>query len=74
MIDLEQRIRKAQCQEIETMLLKRWEMMSRVLQNGRSIFEQSHGHSFDKLYEQRMKMWYKTNIYCEIAGAINKMY
>lgn len=74
MIDLEQRIRKAQCQEIETMLWNRWEMMQRVLENGRSILEQSYGHSFNKQYEQRMKMYDKMNIYCEIAGAINKMY
>lgn len=71
--DLEQRIRKDQCKRIETMLWTRWEMIYRILVNGRPIFEQSEKR-FNKLYERRMKMYKKMETLAQIAGAINRMY
>lgn len=73
MRELEQRIRKDQCKRIETMLWTRWEMMRRVLENGRPIFEQSEKR-FNKLYERRRKIYKKMETLAQIAGAINRMY
>lgn len=73
MREMEQRIRKDQCKRIETMLWTRWEMMRRILDNGRPIFEQSEKR-FNKLYERRRKIYKKMETLAQIAGSINRMY
>lgn len=72
--EIEQRIRKAQCEEIVDMLWEQWSMMLKALDNGRSIFEAATGERFERLYVQRMKILDKMSTLSSIAVKINKMY
>lgn len=44
-------------EEVKHMLLAKAKMMGKVLENGHDIWMASKGSSFDKLYEQRCKVW-----------------
>jgi hypothetical protein len=54
-------VRREQLEAIVEAILRRQDMIERILLQGVPYFTQSSGARFDRIYQQRQKLWSKLN-------------
>lgn len=61
---------KAALQEVDDRLQQRWDLIDRILTNGRPIWEQTFGERFETMYKLRLKLLTKMQSISEAQGVI----
>ena len=56
--------------EVDERLQRRWEQINRILTNGRSIWEQTYGDKFNRMYDLRRTLLAKMTTLSEAQGVI----
>ena len=68
MQDAYTRIRRQVLEEVTEVMCAKHEAIRKLLDNGRPLLEQAFGDRFERIYNQRMKLWTKLE---HINQAIN---
>ena len=61
-------IRRQVLEEVTEVMNAKYEAIRKLLDNGRPLLEQAYGDRFERIYNQRMKLWTKLE---HIDQAIN---
>lgn len=61
-------IRRQVLEEVTEVMNAKYEAIRKLLDNGRPLLEQAYGDRFERIYNQRMKLWTKLE---HISQAIN---
>lgn len=63
---------RAQRDQVNTKVWKRLDQIERILDGGRTIFEEASGSRLAKIYELRQKLYCKAEIFFEVLGYLNE--
>ena len=61
-------IRRQVLEEVTEVMYAKYEAITKLLENGRPLLDQAYGDRFERIYNQRMKLWTKLE---HINQAIN---
>lgn len=70
--ELEMRIRRNERERIEDVLWHRYDMIDRLLMNGRAVMETTYGDRFCRMVEVREKLFAKMDMIVRTIGMISK--
>lgn len=62
----------AQRAQVKDKVWRRVNQIERILQGGRTIFEQASGPRFAKIYDLRQKLYCKAEVLFEVLGYLNE--
>lgn len=62
----------AQRDQVKAKVWRRLNQIERILQGGRTIFEEASGPRFAKIYELRQKLYCKAEVLFEVIGYLNE--
>lgn len=63
---------RAQRDQVNTKVWQRLNQIERILQGGRTIFEEASGPRLAKIYELRQRLYCKAEVLFEVLGYINE--
>lgn len=63
---------RAQRDQVNSKVWKRLNQIERILDGGRTFFEQASGPRLAKIYELRQRLYCKAEVLFEVLGYINK--
>lgn len=63
---------RVQRDQVKAKVWRRLSQIERVLDGGKSIFEQASGDRFTQIYELRQRLWCKGEILFEVLGFLNE--
>lgn len=63
---------RAQRDQVKAKVWRRLNLIERILQGGRTIFEEASGPRFAKIYDLRQKLYIKAEVMFEVLGYLNE--
>lgn len=63
---------RAQRDQVKSKVWARVNQIERILRGGKTIFEESSGPRFAKLYDLRQKLYIKAEVMFEVMGYLNE--
>jgi len=63
---------RAQRDQVKAKVWRRLNHIERILQGGRTIFEEASGPRFAKIYDLRQKLYIKVEVMFEVLGYLNE--
>lgn len=63
---------RAQRDQVKAKVWRRLNQIERILQGGRTIFEEASGPRFAKIYDLRQKLYIKSEVMFEVLGYLNE--
>lgn len=64
---------RAQRDQVKAKVWRRLNQIERILQGGRTIFEEASGPRFAKIYDLRQKLYIKSEVMFEVLGYLNEL-